>query len=299
MSTAAAQAPVPTNRRRVLRYALAVPTDITILRSGVPVSIPGRSLDISERGVAVVLAGELRPGDSVGLELRLPDVALVLQAKAVVRHQAQLRCGVQFLGVSPEQQETIRYWVARAQEKPPEIRSTSSGSPSETYESVPSLLDAYPRQARRSASLPRVLWLVLAVIAVVGGLGWWQWYRAWDELESRLPGKEARSEQLSAGSRAGVPIKIPADVMDQLVIHKVEPVYPDAAREAKMQGIVVLDARIGLDGAVEDLRPLSGSDVLAPAAVDAVKWWRFQPYLVNGKPVEVETTIAVDFRSEP
>jgi len=122
MSTAAAQAPVRTNRRRVARYALAVPADITVLRSGIPDSIPGRSLDIGEGGVAVALAGELRPGDSVGLEFWLPDVALALQAKAVVRHQAQLRCGLQFLGVSREQLAMIQYWMARAQQKPPEIQ---------------------------------------------------------------------------------------------------------------------------------------------------------------------------------
>lgn len=299
MSTAGTHAPVPANRRRVSRYALAVPADITVLRSGVPDTIPGRSWDISDRGVAVVLAGELRPGASVGLEFRLPDVALALQTKAVVRHQAQLRCGLQFLRVSPEQQAMIRYLVARAQEKPSEIQSTFAASQSETYEAAPSPLDAYTRQARRSARLSRGLWLALAVILGVGGLGWWQWHQAWDELESRLPGKEARSEQLRAASRSGAPIKIPPNVLDQLVTHKVEPVYPDAARESHVQGIVVLDALIGPDGAVEDVRPLSGPDVLAPAAVDAVKWWRFQPYRVNGKPVEVETTITIEFRPEP
>jgi TonB family protein len=299
MSTAVAQPPVRANRRRVSRYALAIPADITVLRSGVPDTIPGRSWDISEKGVAVVLAGELRPGDSVGLEFRLPDLALTLQTKALVRHQALLRCGLQFLAVSPEQRAMIRYLVARAPEKPSEIQSSDAGSPSKSCAAAPPPPDAYRRQAPRSPRLSRVLWLALAVIVGIGGLGWWKWHQAWDELESRLPGKEARSEQSPAASRSGPSIKIPPSVMDQLVTHKVEPIYPPAARQSHVQGMVVLDARIGPDGAVEDVRPLRGPDVLAPAAVDAAKWWRFQPYRVNGKPVEVETTITIEFRPEP
>jgi protein TonB len=83
--------------------------------------------------------------------------------------------------------------------------------------------------------------------------------------------------------------------MEQLITHKVDPLYPDAARHAHLPGMVVLKTVIGRDGAVLEVRPLSGPDVLASAAVDAVKWWRFQPYRVNRQPVEVETTFAVNF----
>ncbi len=300
MNTAAAQAQVRAKRHRVPRYPVAVPVDVTVLRSGIPDSIPGRSLNISEGGVAVALAGELRPGDSVGVEFRLPYVALPLHAKAVVRHQARLRCGLEFLGLSLAQQAMIRYWAGLALPKqPPEIQSPVVNSQPQTQQVEPPPSDA-PRSQPRQRGMPRrVLWLALAVFVMVGGVGWWQWHRAWDELESRVPRKEAGAERRRTGGPTGAPIKIPADVMAQLVIHRVEPVYPDAARQSNVQGIVVLDALIGPDGAVEDLRPLSGPDALAPAAVDAVKWWRFQPYRVNGKPVEVETTVAVEFRPEP
>src|SRR6266849_6797685 len=168
MSAAAAQAPAPTAvRRRVPRYPVAVPVDVTVLRSGVPDTVPGRALDVGEGGVAVVLAGELRPGDSVGVEFRLPNLGLPLQAKAVVRHQASLRCGLEFRGLSPEQQAMIRYWGERAAQNRPSIRSSvvishsSETRTSQTYAAQPSSLDAHAAQPERSAQSPRVLWLGL------------------------------------------------------------------------------------------------------------------------------------------
>jgi protein TonB len=83
--------------------------------------------------------------------------------------------------------------------------------------------------------------------------------------------------------------------METLATHKVDPIYPEAARQENVQGVVILDAVIGIDGTVVDLRAISGPDELTPAALDAVKWWRFQPYRVNGQAVEVETRLAVDF----
>ena len=75
MSAATPQASVRgiTNSRRVPRFPLAVPADITLVRSGIPYSIPGRSVSLGERGLGVVLAGEVRPGDSVDLSFSLPD----------------------------------------------------------------------------------------------------------------------------------------------------------------------------------------------------------------------------------
>jgi len=73
-------------------------------------------------------------------------------------------------------------------------------------------------------------------------------------------------------------------------------VYPEAARAAGTQGMVVLDAVIAPDGSVKSLRPLSGPDLLAQSATLAVRSWKFEPYLSSGSAVEVETTIAVEFR---
>jgi TonB family protein len=63
-----------------------------------------------------------------------------------------------------------------------------------------------------------------------------------------------------------------------------------------MQGLVVLDAVIAPDGNVKRLRPVSGPDLLVQSATEAVQSWKFEPYLSSGKAVEVETTIAVEFR---
>jgi peptidyl-prolyl cis-trans isomerase A (cyclophilin A) len=73
------------------------------------------------------------------------------------------------------------------------------------------------------------------------------------------------------------------------------PVYPIEAKQKGVSGRVVLDAIIGPDGAVQDLRIISGPDELQQAALDAVKSWRYRPYLLNGNPVEVRTTVNVIF----
>jgi len=74
-----------------------------------------------------------------------------------------------------------------------------------------------------------------------------------------------------------------------------EPIYPDLARRAGIQGDVVLHAIIGTDGRILELRVVAGSPLLVRAAVDAVQQWRYKPTLLDGEPVEVETTITVTF----
>jgi TonB family protein len=266
--------------RRNPRHELAVPLDLTVLRSGVPECIPGRSVNFGEGGLAAIVAGELRPGDSVGIEMQLPYANHPLTAKAVVRHQAQLRCGLEFVGLSVEQQALIRHWTLGEQE-------SKSDRPILSTPDVPKR--TIIRRPRRRIPT-RALWGALAALTLVGVLGWLQWYRAWSELESRLPARQSGAEEVVA--------KVPPAEMEHLLTHKVDPVYPEAAKETKAQGMVVLDAVIGSDGTVRDLRPVSGPDVLESAALEAVRWWRFEPYRINGKPVEVETTVAVEFEPE-
>jgi protein TonB len=79
------------------------------------------------------------------------------------------------------------------------------------------------------------------------------------------------------------------------LIHQVQPVYPAAAKITHTQGTVQLAAIIGRDGSIQDLRVVSGHPLLAQAAVDAVRQWRYRPYILNGQPVEVETQISVNF----
>ena len=75
----------------------------------------------------------------------------------------------------------------------------------------------------------------------------------------------------------------------------IAPVYPPAAKAAHVQGVVVLHALISREGTIEDLRVVSGPPMLVGAALDAVKRWRYKPYLLAGVPTEVETTINVNF----
>ncbi|MGD1023248.1 MAG: energy transducer TonB [Candidatus Sulfotelmatobacter sp.] len=79
------------------------------------------------------------------------------------------------------------------------------------------------------------------------------------------------------------------------LIHKVQPAYPALARSSRIQGVVVLEAMISKQGTIENLRLLAGHPMLAPAAIDAVRQWRYRPYILNGEPVEVETQITVNF----
>jgi protein TonB len=90
-------------------------------------------------------------------------------------------------------------------------------------------------------------------------------------------------------------VRISQGVTKGLLIHRVEPVYPTLAKSARVQGEVVLSAIISTSGEIENLQLVSGHPMLGPAALTAVKQWRYKPYLLNGQPVEVETTITVIF----
>ncbi len=90
-------------------------------------------------------------------------------------------------------------------------------------------------------------------------------------------------------------IRISQGVTKGLLIHREEPNYPPLARAARVQGEVVLSAVIDTNGQIQNLQLVSGHPMLVPAAISAVKQWRYKPYLLNGQPVEVETTITVIF----
>jgi len=84
-------------------------------------------------------------------------------------------------------------------------------------------------------------------------------------------------------------------VSQGLLVKKVQPAYPPLARQARIQGTVLLQAEISKDGTIENLRLISGHPMLAPAAIEAVKQWRYKPYMLNGEPVAVETQVQVNF----
>jgi len=90
-------------------------------------------------------------------------------------------------------------------------------------------------------------------------------------------------------------VRVSQGVTQGLLIHKVQPNYPPLARQARIQGAVQLQALISKQGTIENLRVISGHPMLSPSAIDAVKQWRYKPYILNGEPVEVETQITVNF----
>jgi periplasmic protein TonB len=90
-------------------------------------------------------------------------------------------------------------------------------------------------------------------------------------------------------------VRISQGVTKGLLVHRVEPAYPTLARSARVQGEVVLSAIIDANGEITNLQLVSGHPMLVPAALAAVREWRYKPYLLNGQPVEVETTITVIF----
>jgi protein TonB len=90
-------------------------------------------------------------------------------------------------------------------------------------------------------------------------------------------------------------VRVSSGVSTGLLIRKVQPNYPQLAKQARIQGAVVLQAEISKDGTIQNLQLISGHPMLAPAAIEAVKQWRYKPYLLNGEPVAVETQVVVNF----
>jgi periplasmic protein TonB len=90
-------------------------------------------------------------------------------------------------------------------------------------------------------------------------------------------------------------VRVSQGVSQGLLVRKVAPNYPPLARQARIFGTVVLRAVISKDGSIENLTLVSGHPMLAPAAIDAVKQWKYRPYLLNGEPVEVDTEVQVNF----
>jgi periplasmic protein TonB len=84
-------------------------------------------------------------------------------------------------------------------------------------------------------------------------------------------------------------------MMEGMLIRRVQPVYPILARNARIQGKVLLQAIISKEGKIEQLQVISGPPMLVSAALDAVRQWRYRPYILNGEPVEVETQVTVNF----
>ena len=264
--------------RNFTRATLTTPVNLTLLRGNSPESVPARAVNVSEGGLNTVVAGELRPFELVTLEFQLPDVGIPVKAKAWVRHQSNLRCGLEFTGLSHQQRSMIRYWLQRFSEQD-DFKLSENSTPT-------------PQKPHSQSRTPILrLFILLSSISAIllAGLGWWYWQSEWGKIENHLPFVQARADRIQ-------PITVPADDVEKLLIHRIDPIYPEAARQANLSGVVKLDAVIGTDGTIAHLTALTGPDILQQAAMDSVKWWRFRPYLVNGHAAPIQTTIAVEFR---
>jgi TonB family protein len=106
---------------------------------------------------------------------------------------------------------------------------------------------------------------------------------------------QSKSSSASGTSQSGQRVRVSQGVGEGLIVSKVEPVYPPLARAARIQGAVVLKALINQTGDVESLDLVSGHPMLGPAAIEAVKQWKYRPYMLNGNAVRVETQVTVNF----
>ncbi|MGA8089342.1 MAG: M56 family metallopeptidase [Terracidiphilus sp.] len=111
-------------------------------------------------------------------------------------------------------------------------------------------------------------------------------------------GADAQASADKQDSKKGAPHSVSAATMQGNVISKVTPKYPPKAKTARIQGTVVLDAVITKNGHVDSLKIVSGPSELQQSALDAVRQWRYKPFLLNGEPMEVETTINVVYSLE-
>ncbi|HKN36068.1 MAG TPA: TonB family protein [Terriglobales bacterium] len=275
------------SERRLPRYKLAIPLDLTVLRSGVPDKISGNTIEIGEGGMGVVAASELLVGESVRVEFLVPHMSSPVRATAVVRYQRDKCFGLQFLRLPVAQQLRIRYWTRHQGEillaaQPGTTLGCEAPKPELSRDSENS------RDAKHQFRSRSIVSCAVCVLLAAALLGWWTWQRGWQELEARAAAE---------GSAITQPrLKVPADTMERRIIHQVTPEYPALAQQARVHGTVVLNTVINAEGAVTQVKLVSGPQALSQAAMDAVRWWRYEPYVVNGQPATVETTVSVNFR---
>ena len=273
--------------RSVPRYKLTVPLALTVLRAGIPNHIPGSTFEIGEGGIGVVPASQLLVGESVRVEFLVPHTSLPVRATAVVRYRRERCFGLQFLRLPVEQQSIVRYWTRREAELLLAAQADATLGEAAAKPKLPPDSETTENSTRKFG-LRRIIAFAVSITVIATVIGWWHWQRGWAELEAQLPAKDTVAVQPQ--------LKVPADAMEQRIIHQVMPEYPELARQAGVQGTVVLDTVVNVEGAVTQVKFVSGPEPLSQAAMDAVRWWRFEPYSMNGQPATVETTVAVDFR---
>jgi TonB family protein len=132
--------------------------------------------------------------------------------------------------------------------------------------------------------------LILCMLSIAHALA------AHAQDQSAPPDAKPAASDAKTDASKPAPLKIGANVMAAKLTHQVPPVYPPIAKTAHIEGTVVLRAVIAKDGTVQDVSFVSGPPLLLRSAMDAVKQWTYQPTLLKGAPVAVETTLEVDFK---
>jgi TonB family protein len=257
--------------------------EITVLRSGVPRSFPGRAVDVGIGGLGLVVAVDLFVGEPVGVVLSLVESNEPIRTRGRVSYQDRVRGGIQFILPSRGQSDLIHNWAVRTQATP---ISRVEFQPPAVEAEAPRFLNVAP--VSESVAEPRTSWAlrvpiavaVLGVALVVGGIWAWQ------------ANRKATIVPHSVSTR----VIVPSEIMRAQVVARTVPGYPEAARRGGIEGVVALAVVIDKTGRVTEVRPISGPALLAAEASKAVKQWRFAPFLVAGEPMEVETTIDVGFR---
>lgn len=114
-----------------------------------------------------------------------------------------------------------------------------------------------------------------------------------DTQKEPPPPQSSASDSSQSNAPKPRPVRVPGNVAAAMLIRHVTPVYPAAAKEQHVEGTLLLHAIIGKDGTLQNLVYVSGPPILMSSAMDAVKQWQYKPTLLNGEPVEVDTTISV------
>jgi len=187
--------------------------------------------------------------------------------------------GRQKAPVTPNGKTAATAAARRAEIKPPEgpAASPSAAAVADSGEPAPTVPTTAPVPSQKSA------------VVSAGGLVVFEN----GKVIFRMPPQSLRT---SAKDNAVQSVMVPSKVADQYLVQRVEPEYPESARERHIQGPVVLVALVGKDGAVEKLSTIKGDSQLVAAATDAVRQWRFKPFFRNGAPEEFQTQITVSFR---
>jgi TonB family protein len=121
------------------------------------------------------------------------------------------------------------------------------------------------------------------------------------DRSAKVPSTQEQDSDLSFQQPSETPvhhrIRVSEEISKRLIIKKVPPEYPPAARSTNVQGPVELSVLVDVGGDIVVLKVVNGDELLAQAAVDAVRQWRFKPYVLNGEPIEMETTVTIHFHS--